>query len=316
MSRQSAPPVIRVHRPEADVARWIVALALAGDSDEVEISEVEPVDRGADGLDLPIDRELWEGFASNLGYWWSVFALSEGEAQRCLRSEEIRCIVRHEHMPRVPGSTLGYADNGHAPAIYLGGERQVGWTDRATSPVRPRVGGTPEGVQYAGAAVSDGAPKARRRDPQQPSVVTPKTYAELVGRVRTAARNGNGKRPAPDYPALVRRIGDVAQRSLPEGATVLVVSKGDPALLELGACEGWHFPCGEDGAYAGHHPPDDEWAIDNLESAHGRGAGYLLLPDTNRWWLDHYPGFAEHLRSHFTEVSREPEACLIFALGS
>jgi len=316
MSRQSEPPVIRVHRPEADVARWIVALALAGDSDDVAVCEVDPVDRGPDGFDLPIDRELWEGLASNLGYWWSVFALSEGQAQPCLRSEEIRCIVRHEHMPRVPGSTLGYADNGHAPAIYLGGERQVGWTDRATLPVRPRLGGAPEGIQHAGEAVSDGAPKARRRDPQQPSVVTPKTYAKLVGRVRTASQNVNGKRPPRDYPALVRRVREVAQRSLPGDATVLVASKGDGALLDLGSCEGWHFPCGEDGAYVGHHPPDDAWAVENLESACRLGAGYLLLPDTSRWWLDHYPGFAEHLRSRYTEISPEPDACLIFDLGS
>ena len=233
MSRQSDPPVIRVHRPEADVARWIVALALAGDSDEVAVCEIDPVDRGADGLDLPIDNELWESLASNLGYWWSVFALSEGPEQPCLRSEEIRCIVRHEHMPRVPGSTLGYADVGHAPAIYLGGEREVGWTDRATLPGRPRVGGVPEGIQYAGAAVPDGTPKARRRDPQQPSVVTPKAYSELVDRVRTAAQNGNGKRRTPDYPALVRRVCDLVQRSLPDDATVLVASKGDAALLDL-----------------------------------------------------------------------------------
>jgi hypothetical protein len=137
-----------------------------------------------------------------------------------------------------------------------------------------------------------------------------------VDRVRTAAHNGNGKRRAPDYPALVRRVCDVVQRSLPDDATVLVASKGDAALLDLGSCEGLHFPSGPGGTYAGHHPPDDGWAIDNLESARGRGAGFLLLPDTNRWWLDHYPGFAEHLRSRYAEVSQEPEACLIFDLGS
>jgi hypothetical protein len=236
-----------------------------------------------------------------------VFALAGERAQPCLRSEEIRCIVRHEHMPRVPGSTLGYADKGHVPAIYLGGERQVGWTDRATEPVRPRVGGTPEGVRYAGEGASDGTQKARRRDPRQPSVVTAKAYAELVGRVRTAAQNG-------DYALLVRHVREVADRVLPAGATVLVASKGDEELVKLGTRTTLHFPLTEEGAYAGHHPPSDGWAIEHLELARKRGADYLLLPDTSRWWLDHYPGFAEHLRHRYAEVSRESGACLIFDL--
>jgi hypothetical protein len=236
-----------------------------------------------------------------------VFALTEDRSQPCLRSEEIRCIVRHEHMPRVEGSTLGYADKGHAPAIYLGGERQVGWTDRTTPPARPRVGGTPEGVLYAGETVSDGAPKARRRDPHQPSVVTAKAYAELVGRVRTAAQNG-------DYGLLVRHVREVADGALPADATVLVASKGDEEMVKLGTRTALHFPLGEDGAYAGHHPPSDEWAIEHLELARERGAEYLLLPDTNRWWLDHYAGFAEHLRNRYAEIGRESEACLIFDL--
>jgi len=44
------------------------------------------------------------------------------------------------------------------------------------------------------------------------------------------------------YHQLVNRIRDVVRTTLPPGARVIVVSKGDEDLLELNGRRGWHFP--------------------------------------------------------------------------
>jgi radical SAM protein with 4Fe4S-binding SPASM domain len=299
MARQSDPPVIRVRRPAQPVARWTVAFALAGDAGEIVVCEVDPVEH-EDLVELVIDREVWEQLATNLGQWWTVFATGPGETAPDRRAAEIRCIVRHEHMPRVPGSTLGYSDEGHVPAIYLGGERQVGWTDRQTEPPRPRVSGEGD-VAYSGAVVADAETHVRRRDPAAGPLVTPRKYADLAERVRQAAA-GEG------YGGLVERVRRAAREALPRSSTVLVASKGDPALAELNGCAAHHFP-------PAGNPPDGEAALEELEAARRDGAHFLLLPDTARWWLDHYSELATHL-DRLPEISPDPEACLIFDLRS
>ena len=73
------------------------------------------------------------------------------------------------------------------------------------------------------------------------------------------------------YRELVERIREVADRELPRDATVLVVSNGDDALLQLGAeRRGWHFPQQEDGVWAGYHPADSAEAIAHLEALRDR----------------------------------------------
>ena len=53
--------------------------------------------------------------------------------------------------------------------------------------------------------------------------------------------------------------------TVPAAATVLVVTRGDEDLLELGDRRGRHFPEDADGRYSGHHPKDSQEAIDRLE---------------------------------------------------
>ena len=86
---------------------------------------------------------------------------------------------------------------------------------------------------------------------------------------------------------------------------VLVVSRGDDALVNLGAAMRWHFPQPDDGMYAGHHPADDEEAIAELERLRERGADYLVLPATSLWWLEHYEGFRRHLGRYRLLVDEE-----------
>jgi len=101
---------------------------------------------------------------------------------------------------------------------------------------------------------------------------------------------------------------------VPAGAEVLVVSRGDDALLELSGRHATHFPQAEDGGWAGHHPADSKEAIDHLERLRGGGARYLVVPSTYRWWLNHYDGLREHLDSRYRAVVSDERAGAIYDL--
>lgn len=121
--------------------------------------------------------------------------------------------------------------------------------------------------------------------------------------------------PERRYRHLRERIRQTVKKWVPSGATVLVISKGDGALLDLPGCRGWHFPRSERGAYAGHHPAGSSEAIAHLEALRARGGGYLLIPSTARWWLDHYAKFRQHLETHYARLGSPGDACWIYALG-
>jgi GT2 family glycosyltransferase len=115
------------------------------------------------------------------------------------------------------------------------------------------------------------------------------------------------------YRRLIERIQVEVAEAVPAGASVLVISRGDRALLELEGREVRHFPQDEAGGYLGHHPRDSDDAVRRLESLRAAGAEYLILPATASWWLDHYAGFAEHLRGRYPATERN--ACTIFSLA-
>jgi len=100
----------------------------------------------------------------------------------------------------------------------------------------------------------------------------------------------------------------------PEGATVLVVSKGDDELLRLERRRGWHFPQVAGGVWAGHHPGDSATAIAQLEELRARGADFIFFPFTSLWWLDHYEKLHHHLERKHTPVFRDPEQGALFDL--
>ena len=100
-----------------------------------------------------------------------------------------------------------------------------------------------------------------------------------------------------EYQRLVQRLQAAVEAAIPVGSIVLVVSKGDPALLSLGQRTAWHFPRAADGQYAGHHPSDSNDAIWRLDFQRGLGARYLVIPSTSAWWFEHYPEFIAHVRS-------------------
>lgn len=115
------------------------------------------------------------------------------------------------------------------------------------------------------------------------------------------------------YVATVQAVRELVRATLPIDAQVLVVSRGDDALLDLFGRRAAHFPQSLGGRYAGFYPAGDLAAIAHLEALRASGAHYLLVPSPSAWWLDHYRGFAEHLRSRYQTIVDTDDATL-FAL--
>lgn len=127
--------------------------------------------------------------------------------------------------------------------------------------------------------------------------------AEALGRV--ASEPVRRRRPLHD--SVGRSVA-----VLPEGSTVLVISKGDERLVSFPGRRGWHFPRAGDGQYAGHYPAHSEQAIRHLRALRRQGADYLVVPQPSMWWLDHYAGFHDHLKRY--QVVQHDDECVIFSL--
>jgi hypothetical protein len=116
------------------------------------------------------------------------------------------------------------------------------------------------------------------------------------------ARRNLERRPEVVPPPLPARLHTLA-RGLRGDAIVAVVSRGDPALVDLPVGHCVHFPATPDGSYAGEYPPDGEAAVALLEDARGRGATHLLVPAPSSWWLTHYDDLRAHLDRRYRLVA-------------
>ena len=99
------------------------------------------------------------------------------------------------------------------------------------------------------------------------------------------------------YGDLVTQVRECIRLHVPPGSVVLIASKGDEDLVSLAGYRAWHFPQSDVGGYAGHHPANSAEATTHLKRLQRRGAQYLVLPWTARWWLDHYGDFSAHLHA-------------------
>jgi hypothetical protein len=102
--------------------------------------------------------------------------------------------------------------------------------------------------------------------------------------------------------------------NVPPSASVLVVSKGDQALLQLENRRTAHFPQNDSGAYLGYHPAEGADVIAWLEKLRKHGAEFLFVPSTSLWWLDYYRSFARHLDRRFRRVAHDADAGVVFDL--
>jgi glycosyltransferase involved in cell wall biosynthesis len=144
---------------------------------------------------------------------------------------------------------------------------------------------------------------------------------EKLMRLLAKENPAGGTVPAPSrearkqqYRELVRRVQQTVAAHVPAGARIVVASKGDEELIKLADRQGWHFPQAKGGEFAGCYPKNSAEAIAHLEALRSRGGDYFLLPQTALWWLEHYPGFKEHLEKNYALTVRQDDTCLVFAL--
>ena len=126
------------------------------------------------------------------------------------------------------------------------------------------------------------------------------------------------KQPLPEvarWPQLLQLAIRDIKKSIPAGATLILVND-DQWGNEERALGGYRiFPFLErDGQYWGP-PADDRTALRELARLRQGGATHIVFAWSSFWWLDHYSGFHQHLRSA-CELVLENERLVIFRLRS
>jgi glycosyltransferase involved in cell wall biosynthesis len=115
------------------------------------------------------------------------------------------------------------------------------------------------------------------------------------------------------YGQLDRALRVIAA-SIPAGATLVLIDQDNWETEDrVAGCGRIPFP-EQDGMYGGH-PPDDAFAIREIERLRRAGADWLVVCWPAFWWLDHYPDFATHIRSRYRVVVENAEL-IIFDLST
>jgi GT2 family glycosyltransferase len=122
------------------------------------------------------------------------------------------------------------------------------------------------------------------------------------------------KRGTPDYLSLVEQVRSAVAETVPPDEQVVVVTRGDDALVAGPAGRTSHFPATEHGAWKGDYPADGNEAVEALRDAVRRGAGFLVVPTIYSWWLAYYAEFRTHLEET-AAIAYEDSSCTIFRLG-
>ena len=134
-----------------------------------------------------------------------------------------------------------------------------------------------------------------------------------VTKLRAELGGASTASPALAYERLRARLRTLVGQTVPRAAKILVVSKGDGALLQLGGRAAKHFPQSAGGSYAGHHPADGPAAVAALEKLLP-SFDHLVIPETSLWWLKHYPEFRAHLRRHAKRLAAVPDTGHVYRL--
>ena len=135
----------------------------------------------------------------------------------------------------------------------------------------------------------------------------------IAVRRRFSAFTKEAKEGYASYQRAAGLVREAIMRDIPRGTHVLVVSKGDDEMVKLDGWRAGHFPQEKGGVFAGFYPADSVAAIEHLEALRRDGAGFLVLPATAFWWLQHYRDFARHLDSHYERVCCD-QSCMIYRL--
>jgi Glycosyl transferase family 2 len=141
-----------------------------------------------------------------------------------------------------------------------------------------------------------------------PSILQQLAESTLPALTTGASEQPRQKHPKPKplpRPQLHSPLMEQVGMTTPQEAKVLVISKGDSALLNLEGRRAGHFPQTDSGDYLGHHPADSAEAIARLETLRCRGAEYLIIPESSLWWLKHYRAFHEFLQGECSLVAQQ-----------
>jgi hypothetical protein len=115
------------------------------------------------------------------------------------------------------------------------------------------------------------------------------------------------------YSDLVPRVRAAIESAVPADSHVLVVSRGDDALLELQALVAGHFPQ-VDGKWAGFYPRSGEDAVTHLDELTTAGWEFIVFPATAFWWFDYYEKLAGRLLARGRTICHDAD-CAIFELA-
>jgi hypothetical protein len=118
------------------------------------------------------------------------------------------------------------------------------------------------------------------------------------------------------YKQILSSIRAAVERATPPGSVIVVISRGDEELTTFGERTGWHFPQDADRTYQGHHPATGREAVEQLEALRSQGAGFLLVPATAGWWLEHYADFGRHVRERYDQVTASCDEFELFRLST
>jgi GT2 family glycosyltransferase len=110
------------------------------------------------------------------------------------------------------------------------------------------------------------------------------------------------------------RFRATVRKYVPREAAVLIVSRGDEALLKLYERQAAHFPQIEGGLFSDRRPKCGLSAVAHLEALRAQGADYLAFPEMSLSWLDEYPDFHRHLQRRYRCLVHDFEAGAIFSL--
>jgi hypothetical protein len=127
-----------------------------------------------------------------------------------------------------------------------------------------------------------------------------------------AERWDDGYERIASYQALVERVRERTIVTVPPGARVAVVSRGDDRLLQLDGRFAAHFPQDTTGRYAGYYPKEAHQAIRELCDLGSRGVQFVVFPATAFWWFDFYEGLASWLAPALVWSC---EDCAVYDLG-
>jgi hypothetical protein len=132
-----------------------------------------------------------------------------------------------------------------------------------------------------------------------------------VGSPRYAERLARAAAVDPGYEAMLARSAAALRRLTPRDAVLATATKWDPTLLRLSGRHGIQFP--DRRRMPDGYPADATAVIEHLAQLRAAGVTHLTFTSATRWWLDHYPAFADHLSAHHRLLNDDLD-CVVYEL--